>query len=291
VRKRVALLAGAIALTLVVALGLGTGTGVERAAAANGEHHAAVIVSANGTVVRRVVTFTADSVSGLEALRAAGFDPVVYGFSGLGAAICALHVPLQGPVVGCPADNSCLTCASPNYWAYFEAGSGTSTFQTSRAGASSTRVHDGDVEGWKWGSGDPPPYTSVAALMGPAPGPVGGGPPAPAPQSNGYGSGSAVTTTVIPRTSGSGVGATTPSVSPGTAPAGTVPTTAASIPGGATTTTGRSGAAAPAQAAARRSSRGGGGSGGSAMGFALFGVVAAGLAVAVLLARRARNRA
>jgi hypothetical protein len=288
VRKRVALVAGAIALTLVVALGLGTGTGVERAAAANGEHHAAVIVSANGTVVRRVVTFTADSVSGLEALRAAGFDPVVYGFSGLGAAICALHVPLQGPVVGCPADNSCLTCASPNYWAYFEAGSGTSTFQTSRAGASSTRVHDGDVEGWKWGSGDPPPYTSVAALTATTSGsPAVGAPPPSAP--GGGASGSARTgpggAAPPPRTGGAGTTVPVPSAdtnATGAPAAASAPT--ATVAPSTTTSPG-------AHVAARRASRDDRGSGGSAKGFVLFGVVAAGLAVALLLARRARNRA
>lgn len=287
-RRRVALLVGAVTLAFVAALG--TGIGVGPSAAAGSDHHAAVIVSANGTVVQRVIRFTTDSVSGLEALRAAGVDPIVYGFSGLGAAICALHVPPQGPVVGCPADNSCLTCAGSTYWAYFEAAAGSSTFQSSRAGASSTRVHDGDVEGWKWGSGDPPPYATVASLTGPPlPGPPGpGGPSASSPPGVGNGSVSpgnrnAPTTA---HTTQPGVTATT--LSPGTGP--TAATTASSALTATTAPPVTGGGTRVAANRAARSTKGSAGGGGSTTGLVVFGVVAAALAAALLLAHRARTR-
>jgi hypothetical protein len=287
-RIRRSVLVVAVVLTLVGALG--PGGGVASVAAANGDHHAAVIVSANGTVVRRVVTFTTDSVSGLEALRSAGFDPIVYGFTGLGAAVCALHVPLQGPLVGCPADNSCLTCASPNYWAYFEAASGTSTFQVSRAGASSTHVHDGDVEGWKWGSGDAPPYSSVASLMGPPPsGPPASGWPPPTSPAGVTGNGSVTSpNSNTPPTARTQPGVTTTSGTPG---AGAAVTTAPTATSAATASTVTSAAGTGTQVAGRRAARNTHDSGGgSAIGLVAFGLVAAGLAAAVLLARRARAR-
>jgi hypothetical protein len=286
--RRIAVLVGAVSLTLVAALGSGVGAGP--VAAASADHHAAVIVSANGTVVRRLVTFTTDSVSGLEALRSAGFDPVVYGFTGLGAAVCAIPVPPQGPVVGCPADNSCLTCASPNFWAYFEAGSGSSTFQMSRAGASSTRVHDGDVEGWKWGSGDAPPYSSVASLMGPpASGPPASGGRQPTSPAGGSGGGSVTPpNSNAPPTTRTQPGVTVTSGTPGTVAVVTTAPTATSATTGSPVT---SAAGTGAQVAGRRAARSTHGSGGgSAIGLIAFGLVAAGLAAAVLLARRARTR-
>jgi hypothetical protein len=292
VRKRLRAAPFVAALVFVVAVLTGLGPAhAQPASAATGDHRAAVVVSANGTVVRKVVTFRSDSIGGLEALRSAGFDPVVYGFSGLGAAICALHVPPQGPVIGCPADNTCLTCASPIYWSYHEAPSGTSTFHISRAGASNTRVRDGDVEGWKWGSGDPPPYTSVASLTGPPPGPPPTAAP-PAPGAGGGGSGSVPRGTApkTPNRAGAVVTTTTPTTA--APPAGVAaPTTASTAASGTvppSTTTARG-----ARVEARRASRDrGSGSGpGSAVGFAVFALVAAALGAGVVLARRARGRA
>jgi hypothetical protein len=133
VTARVRVAALRVAAVLVLALGaLATCAPVARAA---GTNHALVVVEANGSVVQRVVTFGSDSISGLTALQQAGFAPVVRGFGGMGGAVCAIDMPTTGQTVGCPADNTCLTCAGSSFWAYFEAPSGTSSFRQSRAGA------------------------------------------------------------------------------------------------------------------------------------------------------------
>ena len=54
-------------------------------------HTAGVTVAyGDGRVVRRTAASPADSISGIEALQAAGFDVEVYGYSGLGAAVCRI---------------------------------------------------------------------------------------------------------------------------------------------------------------------------------------------------------
>jgi hypothetical protein len=104
-----------------------------------------------GNVVHRTVRFTGDSVTGLEALRGAGFSVEAYGYSGIGAAVCRIDG------VGRPADAACLNGGS-TYWAYFRNGT------YSRIGAGASRVVDGDQEQWAWGSGaSAPPTTSFAA--------------------------------------------------------------------------------------------------------------------------------
>ena len=58
------------------------------------------------------------SVTGLQALQLAGANPVTYGFSGQGAAVCQLYG------VGNPADSSCLIGPGGQYWAYYRAAPG-----------------------------------------------------------------------------------------------------------------------------------------------------------------------
>jgi hypothetical protein len=136
------------------------------------------------------------SISGLEALQLAGANPVTYGFSGQGAAVCQLYG------VGNPADQSCLVGPDGQYWAYYRAAPGASGWTYSRGGASTTTVTDGSVEGWRYGTGgapgfvsfcsvvscappatDPPPSVTVAPAPAPAetPPPAGPGPTAAPP--------------------------------------------------------------------------------------------------------------
>ena len=118
------------------------------------------------------VRFDEAAISGLDALQRAGLGAVIRGFSGQGGAVCGING------VGCPADDSCLTCQAPNYWAYHRAGPGAGGFSYASVGAGSTQVTDGSVEGWQWGTGAPPPFQTVDQVCGAAtPSP----PPAPAP--------------------------------------------------------------------------------------------------------------
>lgn len=121
-------------------------------------HRAAIVVDTGSGVVSRCVTFSEDSISGITALQRAGLAPVVRSFSGNGGAVCGLNG------LGCPADSSCLTCQAPNYWAYYRADDGAGAFSYSPVGAGSTQVTDGDVEGWRWGSGAGPAFRSFGSI-------------------------------------------------------------------------------------------------------------------------------
>ena len=179
------------------------------AAGCAGPARAVVIVDTGDNVHRSVICFSG-SVSGLAALQSAGANPVTYGFSGQGAAVCALYG------VGNPAtQESCLIDPASRYWAYFRAAPGAGGFSYSRAGASSTTVTDGSVEGWRYGTGQAPPFSSFCAVAGcaplstaaPVPAPTGTSPPpvevAPGTANRGGGNGSGAPTTVAPPSDGS----------------------------------------------------------------------------------------
>lgn len=128
------------------------------------ENRAAVIVDTGAGVKSVCVRFREESITGVEALARAQVDPVFQGFSGKGAAVCALCG------VGCPAGDSCLTCnPEGKFWSYSRAPAGTGSLRTSGVGASSTVVRDGDVEGWKFALGGTPPFATVEQVCGEAP--------------------------------------------------------------------------------------------------------------------------
>lgn len=159
-----AILAALFAL-LFVAVRLGPIAGPAPAAAVT-ENRVLEIVQTgpepDAPVKTSCVRFTEESISGAEALRRAsdveGWDVQFASYGGMGQAICAIcHV-------GC-SSSDCF-CDPKKFWAYDRAPAGSSTFRQSSVGASSTRLSDGDVEGWRWGEGQPPPYTSVVAACG-----------------------------------------------------------------------------------------------------------------------------
>ena len=254
---------------------------------AAGLHRALVVVDTGTTTYRQVITFTEDSVTGLHALELAGATPVVYSYSGQGGAVCRLFG------VGRDAGPGCLGGADGDnrYWAYFRAPSGTSSFTYSRAGAGSVQVHDGDVEGWKFGTGQAPGWSAVPApstttTVAPAPPPT--APPAGVPGS------------------GPTVGSSGPaSVGPGPVPVPSVAGAADPNAAGSSTTTVPSSAAAKPKtsvrgkqvskrstgrvASRRVSSSSGGDGGGGAGSLALFAIVAAALGAGVVYLRRLRR--
>lgn len=238
-------------------------------------HRAAVIVDTGDNVTTAYVEFSEDSISGLELLQRAGFSPETYGFSGLGAAVCRMAGK------GCEVGQSCLTCDSGNYWSYSRAPSGSNSFTSSRVGASSARVADGDIDGWKYGTGGAPPFQVLFPSPEPAPEPA----PAPAPVSvpvsapgpAGAPPASAIASAALPSTSpgvaadssssrGAASAPSAPQAAPTGAPSSTVEATASSsrasndalgtTPAGATRRDGTH--AAAARATHTRSSSGGG---------------------------------
>lgn len=148
--RRAGVLAVAVAAMLVTPAGGAAGQSVSRAA---------VVVDLGDEVRTARITFSGE-ITGIEALQLAGFDPVVRAYGGTGGAVCAIcdH--------GCPSDATCLTCGGADYWAYFRAPAGTSSYTYSPAGAGATRVRDGDVEAWKWGRGSPPRFVSFVEVWG-----------------------------------------------------------------------------------------------------------------------------
>ena len=136
------------------------------AATAEAPNRAAVIVDTGTEVHEVVITFTEDSITGVEALQLAGADPQTFP-TDPGVAVCSLYG------VGRPADPDCLQGqdrddAGDNdngYWAYFQAPSGTTAFAAATVDPATSEIRDGDVEGWKWGDGTTAPvYVSVADL-------------------------------------------------------------------------------------------------------------------------------
>ena len=114
------------------------------------------------------VWFEEDSISGLELLARSSFDAGVRAFGGLGGAVCSIDG------AGCSTDSACLSCGGAQYWAYATADRGDTSFTQAPAGAGSRTVTDGGVDGWRWGSGDPPAFLPIDRICPAAP-------PAPAP--------------------------------------------------------------------------------------------------------------
>lgn len=225
-RVRHAVLAAALTVACLLAALVGP---MAPRAVAGGPSRAVVVADSGTGVVVRGIEFEGDSISGIEALQLAGLAPVLQGFTGEGGAVCAISG------VGCPSDDSCLTCDGRGYyWSYWRAPAGSSAYSYSRVGAGATRVHDGDVEAWRWGTGSAPAYRSFTSVFPPAPPPP---PPAPGPGGGSSGNAAGGRTTGVgssggavagpPATSAPAAGATATSVAtPGEDPVTTsVPST------------------------------------------------------------------
>jgi hypothetical protein len=118
---------------------------------------ALVVQHGDGSLVTRCVAFSEPHLTGYQILTRSGLD-VVAAVGPLGAAICAI----EGD--GCEARN-CFCASPPNYWSYWKLVDGEWTY--SQRGANSIQVHDGAVEGWTWGPGNPPPVIAFADVCAP----------------------------------------------------------------------------------------------------------------------------
>ena len=231
-----------------------------------------------GGVHTSVIEFSG-SVTGLEALTLAGADPGTLDYGGaLGQAVCTLY----------GRGDAAVPDQCPGGWQYYRAVGGANGWVRSAGGASGTTVHDGDVEGWRYGGGAPPfqSFCSVAGCAAPAP------PATVAPDVSAAGGGVA--------SSGTDPGSTGPSSPPSTTAAPdpsstTVPTTIAGARANGRDSVDDSGDGKPVALAAgvagQAGSGGGGGSGGSPVGVVVALAVAGALVAAGLLVRRRRTAA
>ena len=156
VARVVALVAVSLA-ALAVAGPAGVAPAAVSAVTAQATSTAVVIVDTGSGTHQSVIHFDG-AVSGIEALQLAGADPVTITFGSLGEAVCQLY-----GVGDAPVPSQC-----PGGWTYFRAVGGAGAWTQSGAGASNTVVHDGDVEGWKYGGGRPP-FVSYCDVVGCAP--------------------------------------------------------------------------------------------------------------------------
>ncbi len=299
VRAAVARVAIAVAAVLVA---VGGGTTARASVPAQAGASTAVVIVDTGSGVRQSVIHFDGSVSGYTALQLAGANPVSIAYGALGQAVCQLY-----GVGDAPVPSQC-----PGGWVYYRAVGGAGGWTQSSLGVSNTTVHDGDVEGWKYGGGQPP-FSSYCAVVGCAPPPT--NPPPPATQA------------APPATAAPSPGPSTPSPAPAADGSTAAPTTAggkegakaqgADVSGGdapmtpgaaavdgkdsktdSTTTTSRSGTNTNDRRArsdtveVAAGGSGGGSDGGSPIGVIVaLAIVAAGVVGGLLLRRRRRGPA
>jgi hypothetical protein len=107
-------------------------------------HHAALVIQhASGSVITRCVAFAEDQISGLQLVQRSGVEYEAQAFGSMGGAMCQLDREPSTVPPGC--------FGSGPYWQYFHRGG--AGWQTSALGASSSALHDGDTDGWRYAAG------------------------------------------------------------------------------------------------------------------------------------------
>ena len=200
----------------VAATGGCRAVGSGAAPSGGGPDRATVVVdTGSGAVWSACVSFSG-SISGIEALERArdvitDLNPVYDQYSGLGKAVCRLR--------GVGTDPPDCLGKSVNYWSLSVNG------RVAPVGAGAVTLEDGDVEGWRYGSGGTPRAASAGTEAAAAPAVTTTRPPATTQPS---------AATTLPG-GGSMTGATTPDGSPA-APSTTRPGETTTTVKGQTTT-------------------------------------------------------
>ncbi len=119
-----------------------------------------VVDLGDGTVITQIVTVAKADPTGYDILKASGLELAAHE-TGMGVAICAIAE------TGCPTSN-CFCDSPPSNWTYWYLQGDAWVY--SPVGAAGRRAQDGDVEGWRWGSGDPPPVYTFEELVNSAAG-------------------------------------------------------------------------------------------------------------------------
>jgi hypothetical protein len=153
---------GALVICLLL---IGVALGGRPATGQEALHHAGLIVRhGDGRVTYADVAFPEETISGIDLLRRSGIEQVTIPFGGLGVAVCSLERE------GCPAvDCRRRLCqgarADDPYWQYFRQ-TAPGQWRPLTLGASATKVHAGDIDGWSWTGGDPRlPAATIADVV------------------------------------------------------------------------------------------------------------------------------
>jgi hypothetical protein len=113
-------------------------------------HRAGLVIRhGDGRVVYRVVEFTEPEITGADLLLRSQVVLLTAGYGGMGQAVCSLDGE------GCPADNCfCKSYTNPAYfWRYYHLNAD-GTWSSMAFGPDSRKIHDGDIDGWSWTTGD-----------------------------------------------------------------------------------------------------------------------------------------
>ena len=137
------------------------------AAHADGPNRTALlIVHGDGRQVSQCIDFDEAEISSFEVLNRSGLAVRFSGYSGMGAAVCAIDGE------GCPREDQqcfCQCLGTPClFWGFWLWRDGQWAF--SQRGASKVPVHHGDVQAWFWADGQtPPPAISFEQICPPPP--------------------------------------------------------------------------------------------------------------------------
>ena len=120
-----------------------------------------VVGKGDGSFVTRCVEFAEDELSGYDLLMRSGLQVVAIQSGGMGVMICEIDGE------GCPANNCWCKCSGSTctYWSYWHLEG--REWSYAFMGALGHRVRSGDVDGWTWGAGDPPPALSFEQICAP----------------------------------------------------------------------------------------------------------------------------
>jgi len=145
-----------IALALLLLLALSTGAGID----AQELNKAAVVVRLeDDQVASRCVSFSEESLSGIDLLRRSGLA-IETKVEGMGSLVCSIEN------TGCPADDCFCQCSGGSdcvYWSYWR--NQDEDWAYAQVGATQNRIEHGSIDGWSWGPGslteaiEPPPVT------------------------------------------------------------------------------------------------------------------------------------
>jgi hypothetical protein len=138
----------AFALTFLAIVMLAALTSGRPAAGQELNHAGLVVRHGDGRLTYAYVAFPEESINGIELLERSGISVVTVSFGGLGEGVCSLEEE------GCPAsDCRQRVCQGPGddspYWRYFRQAE-PGDWQALALGVSSTKVRDGDIDGWSW---------------------------------------------------------------------------------------------------------------------------------------------
>jgi hypothetical protein len=138
-----------LVLAILCAMSPAASADTGRSAAAQREQQAVLVVQLDDrSYVTYCISFSEESITGLELLRRSGLDIATWG-----TAVCRIEQ------VGCdyPGERCFCQCLAPpcRFWSYWQWREGHWIY--SQVGAGYHGVRNGDVYGWVWGDGQSPP--------------------------------------------------------------------------------------------------------------------------------------